>query len=137
MSPGGRTARLFTRSSERVTTTPILIYHCKVAGLPAPRTEYRFHPLRRWRFDLAWPQHRVAVEIDGFGRRGTPGRHQRPRGYTDDCEKLAEAACLDWRVIRVTPRQVRSGAALGWVERLLRPTEEAAAGPGRPHSLRP
>ena len=65
-----------------------------------PEPEYRFHPDRKWRFDLAWPDCRLAVEIEGLTRGG--GRHQRPRGYTHDCEKYREAAKLGWRVLRDT-----------------------------------
>ena len=38
--------------------------------------EHRFAPPRRWRFDLAWPAERLAVEVDGgrwqSGGGGTP-----------------------------------------------------------------
>src|ERR1041385_1632066 len=46
--------------------------------LPKPTTEYRFAPPRRWRFDFAWPEGRLALEVEGgsfvAGRhtRGTP-----------------------------------------------------------------
>jgi len=32
---------------------------------PEPVREYRFHPKRKWRFDFAWPDCQVAVEIEG------------------------------------------------------------------------
>ena len=31
------------------------------AGLPAPVAEFRFHPVRRWRLDYAWPEGFVAL----------------------------------------------------------------------------
>lgn len=65
--------------------------------------EYRFHPQRRWRFDLAWPAHRVAVEVDGGQWMAGGGRHN-----TDaDREKLNAAAIAGWRVLRYSPRQLR------------------------------
>ena len=67
---------------------------------PAPEVEYRFHPVRRWRFDFAWPVSKVAVELDGGT--WTQGRHTRGAGYRGDCEKLNAAALLGWRVFRVT-----------------------------------
>ena len=30
------------------------------------RFEHRFHPSRLWRLDLAWPEEKLAVEIDGI-----------------------------------------------------------------------
>ena len=84
--------------------------------------EYRFAPRRRWRFDFAWPDgpihDRWAVEVEG----GTwvNGRHGRGKGFEADCEKYARAALLGWRVIRVTPAQIRSGAALAWIERAVK-----------------
>ena len=39
--------------------------------IPEPTRELVFAPPRKWRFDFAWPEHLVAVEIDGLavGRR--------------------------------------------------------------------
>lgn len=81
--------------------------------------EHRFHMERQWRVDLAHPAHRVAVEVEGFGPRGTPGRHQRPEGFDKDCEKYAELAIAGWRLIRVTTKQVKDGRALSWIERAI------------------
>ena len=59
----------------------------------------------------------LAVEVDGGGF--VQGRHSRGAGLEKDAEKFAEAAILGWTVIRVTPKQVQSGQALAWIERLL------------------
>lgn len=56
--------------------------------------EYRFHPTRRWRFDVAFPSAKVAVEIEGRGR------HQTVTGYRGDCEKYNTATLLGWRLLR-------------------------------------
>lgn len=87
------------------------------AGLPEPVRELRFHPDRRWRFDFAWPDALVAIEIDGAT--WTQGRHTRGKGYESDCEKLNEAALMGWQALRVTGRHVRSGQALEWLRRAL------------------
>ncbi len=64
--------------------------------------EHRFHPTRRWRFDLAvmGPPVLVAVEIEGGV--WVRGAHVRGAHFRQDIEKYAEAACLGWRVIRVS-----------------------------------
>jgi very-short-patch-repair endonuclease len=90
----------------------------QLAGLPKPVAEFRFHATRRWRFDWAWPDKSIAVEVDGATWTG--GRHTRGAGVDKDCEKMAEALIAGWRVLRVSTGQVRSGQALQWIERLLR-----------------
>lgn len=90
---------------------------CKLAGLPAPETEFRFHPTRRWRFDYCWPPKSLALEVEGGIWTG--GRHTRGAGYAKDLEKYNEAAMRGWRVLRVTPTQVQNGEALTLVQRML------------------
>ena len=91
--------------------------HVRDAGLPAPRREHRFHPTRRWRFDLAWPDALVAVEVEGGAYSG--GRHTRGKGFEGDCEKYNEASLDGWTLIRVTPKMINDGRALAWIERAL------------------
>lgn len=55
---------------------------------------------RRWRFDFAWPDRMLAVEIDGGAFSG--GRHTRGLGFVEDCRKLTQAALMGWRVLRFT-----------------------------------
>jgi hypothetical protein len=87
----------------------------QAAGLPLPIQEYRFAPPRRWRFDYAWPDRLLAVEVEGGV--WTRGRHVRGAGYLADLEKYTEAALRGWCVLRVTPDMVRDGRALRLVER--------------------
>lgn len=56
--------------------------------------EHRFHPVRLWRWDFAFPSQLLAVEIDGRGR------HQTVAGVRSDCEKANEAVRMGWRVLR-------------------------------------
>lgn len=95
----------------------LLDFQLRAVGIVLER-EHRFHPTRMWRLDLAEPAKRVAVEVEGFSP-ATYGRHQRPEGFAKDCEKYAELAIAGWRLIRCTNGQVRSGEALGWIERAL------------------
>ena len=66
--------------------------------------EYRFHPVRKWRFDYAIPALKIAVECDG-GVWGY-GRHNRPKGYIKDMEKFNAAAESGWVVLKFTPQQL-------------------------------
>jgi very-short-patch-repair endonuclease len=67
---------------------------------PEPMAEHRFAPPRRFRFDFAWPDKLIAVELEGgvWAR----GRHVRGRGYESDCEKYNLAQSLGWSVYRFT-----------------------------------
>jgi very-short-patch-repair endonuclease len=71
---------------------------CKQFDLPVPIAEYRFSEARRWRFDWAWPERKIAVEEDGGV--WVQGRHTRGAGYLKDMEKLNAAAELGYRVFR-------------------------------------
>jgi very-short-patch-repair endonuclease len=62
---------------------------------PPCHCEFRFHPSRDWRFDFAFPEHKLAVEIDGGQWQTHGGRHSRD----SDREKLNQAAVLGWRVM--------------------------------------
>jgi len=102
-------------------------FQCRAVGLPEPEREFRFHPVRRWRFDFAWPDKKIAVEIEGVtyygnNKNGTMklGRHQTSKGLTADCEKYGEAMLLGWTVYRCTQQLVKSGQALTVIEKLLR-----------------
>jgi len=91
--------------------------HIKAWGLPIPEREFHFDAVRMWRFDFAFAQFRVAVEIEGITWAG--GRHQRPAGFEADAIKYARAAELGWLVLRVTPAMVKSGHAIRLIETVL------------------
>ena len=71
----------------------------KQTALPVPVQQFYFAEARSWRFDFAWPDRRVAVEIEGVTRAG--GRHQRIEGFLSDAEKYETALLMGWRVYRV------------------------------------
>jgi very-short-patch-repair endonuclease len=87
--------------------------------LPEPATEYKFHAKRRWRFDVAWPDYQLAVELDG----GTfmNGRHTRGAGYAGDCEKINAATVMGWKVLRYTSDMLNNDpeSVIGQVRSLL------------------
>lgn len=98
--------------------------------LPNPQADYAFEPTRSWRFDRAWPGHKVAVELEGgaYGQRvvchncGTvvrsitsagPGREVRAAGwhghysrFVADREKYNFAALGGWIVLRFVNEDV-------------------------------
>ena len=72
----------------------------------APRTEFRFHRTRKWRFDRAWSAEKVAVEIDGGTYSG--GRHVRGQGYHDQLDKQNEAVAHGWLVLRFDTKHLKN-----------------------------
>ena len=81
--------------------------------------EYCFHHSRKWRFDWAWPEDKVAIEYNGHhttGRRSSKSKllkfageklaatsgHSSITGITNDAEKGNQASALGWHVLRFT-----------------------------------
>jgi hypothetical protein len=90
-------------------------------GLPKPVAEHRFDcpPLgmkaRMWRFDYAWPEAKVALEVEGGGWIG--GRHTSGKGFEADMEKYSEAAAQGWRLIRRPPKKLMTLQTIDYVKR--------------------
>lgn len=94
----------------------------RAAGFPDPVPEHPFHPRRKWRFDYAWVDYKVALEREG-GRFRTVvckcgvkrtvfvSRHHSRDGLEGDALKYGRAAVSGWCVIRVTPGMISSGVA--------------------------
>lgn len=80
--------------------------------------EYRFHPVRRWRFDYALPEKKIAIEVEGAV--WTQGRHTRGSGFVKDMEKYNTAAAMGWSVLRFTPQQMKRGEFFSYLTELLR-----------------
>ncbi|HDN9789325.1 TPA: hypothetical protein P2L97_000465 [Aeromonas salmonicida] len=85
----------------------------QLVGLPEPTTELVFHPKRKWRFDYAWEEQMIALEIHGGIHSG--GRHTRGRGFVEDRAKMNEASLLGWMVIEATPEHIKSGQLRAWL----------------------
>ena len=96
LTPLQKAIKLAQSPPERIARTLVAM------GLPEPVREHLFHPTKRWRFDLAWPEHKLAVEYDGgtFSR-GRKSGHTSITGMARDKEKDAEAAIIGWSVIRM------------------------------------
>ena len=107
-----RTSKDKTKSKAKATTTASDFFTalCRSDLKAECVKEFRFHPIRKWRFDYALPDHLLAIEVEGGVWSG--GRHIRPRGFLGDMEKYNAASALGWRVLRVTPDTLHSSATL-------------------------
>ena len=92
---------------EETTAIHIRAFRQERPSVPMPIREYRFDPLRRWRFDFAWPAQLMAIEVEGGTWRR--GRHNRAVGFEKDCEKYNAAAMAGWRVLRYTGKMINGG----------------------------
>jgi very-short-patch-repair endonuclease len=99
-----------------------LLVLIRASGFEEPVTEYPFakHLGRRWRFDFAWPDRWLAVEVDGGAWVPGGGRHTRGAGFAADHDKFNRAALLGWRVLRFTSRHLADGSALAEIAEALR-----------------
>lgn len=88
--------------------------------------EFKFHPKRKWRFDYAIPEHKVALEVEGGV--WTNGRHIRAQGFLGDMEKYNTATLMGWRVFRTTPDDLYKMSTIN----LLR---QAITGDHKPESI--
>ena len=94
-----------------------LVFQLESAGIPDFVCEHRFHPTRRWRFDIAWPEIKLAVEVEGGIY--THGRHTRGVGFEQDLRKYAAAMELGWNIYRCSGNMIKSGEALDTIEKLI------------------
>lgn len=94
-----------------------LALQIRAVGLPEPVREHRFHPVRKWRFDFAYPERKIGIEVEGGV--WVKGRHTRGSGFIEDCEKYNEAALLGWAVLRFPVNMIEDGTAVQMIERVM------------------
>ena len=71
----------------------------RALGGPVLDTEVQFAVGRKWRMDYCHLASRTAIEIEGGV--WSKGRHTRPQGFLNDCEKYNNAALLGYTVFRL------------------------------------
>lgn len=117
---------------KRLSAEALFGIQCRAARLPPLVPQWRFARAlnRQWRFDWAFCDHMIAVEIEGlcvaprcrrcYGRQlVVMGRHASIQGYNEDLEKYNSAALLGWTVLRFTQRSIQSKDALNMTIRVL------------------
>lgn len=119
---------------ERLTPEEMFALQCRGRKLPAFVQQCLFAKEalgRRWQFDFAFTQYKVAVEIEGLvvrmlidpknqkRVRVVYGRHATIDGFKEDTEKYNSAALLGWTVLRFEQTYVKPGYALETTMRVL------------------
>ena len=86
------------------------LLHCNVYHIKVER-EFRFHPVRKWRFDFAVPDKKLGIEIEGgtnFGK----SRHSKGEGFEKDAAKYNRASRMGWVILRFSTAMVVRGDAI-------------------------
>ena len=90
------------------------LWHMLAVGYLEPEREYRFDKSigRKHRFDFAWPDCHVAVEVNGnaWHTKGG-GRH----GNDNDLEKMNLAVLMGWKVLQFSPAMLEDDP-VRWVD---------------------
>jgi hypothetical protein len=93
-----------------------------------PQRNYRFHPMRRFEIDWAWPEQKVGVEIQGgIWIPGGKGAHSRPMNIVRDMTKHNLLLDAGWRVWHYTPKEVIDGIAIEHIDKILRAADTELA----------
>lgn len=87
-----------SKEKESISTVLFVLNRDKV--IPEYEEELRFHPVRRWRFDWAIPELKIAIEYEGLISKKS--RHTTIKGYSNDTIKYNEAGKHGWTVLRYT-----------------------------------
>lgn len=95
--------------------TPETIIECIIISLGLEFIkEFKFHPVRKWRFDYIivsrTEELKLALEIDGGS--WISGRHNRGKGFEEDHIKFNQATCHGWKVLRYTTGQIKTNPAM-------------------------
>ena len=94
-----------------------LALQIKALGLPEPVREYRAIAGRKFRFDFAWLEQRLLIEINGGTY--TKGAHSTGQGIARDYEKANLAVLHGWRVLTFDGKAVKSGEAVETIRKAL------------------
>jgi very-short-patch-repair endonuclease len=79
------------------------------AGLPSFVREHVFSTKRKFRFDFAWPELKIGIEIEGAIWK--KGGHSTGKGITRDIEKGNLATLEGWKLLRYSTTMLEKEAS--------------------------
>jgi very-short-patch-repair endonuclease len=98
----------------------------RALDLPEPIREYPAIKGRKFRFDFAWLERKLLVEVNGGTY--TKGAHSTGAGIARDYEKANLAQLAGWRVLTFDGKSVKSGEAVEVIRQALEPIDRDSAG---------
>lgn len=79
-------------------------------GCPEPVAQYKAIPARKFRWDYAWVDHKILLEVQGGTWSG--GAHARGAGIRRDADKNNLAVAAGWRCFYATADLLRDDPSL-------------------------
>jgi very-short-patch-repair endonuclease len=98
----------------------LLSIHLKELGIRTIVPEFQFDTVRKWRADIALPDHQILIECDGGIH---SGGHKRGVALEDDYDKQNLAQFLGWRFLRFSNAQVLNGDAKKFIAQFFEESE--------------
>jgi hypothetical protein len=96
----------------------IVVAWFRECGIPEPVFEYAHIPGRRFRLDIAWPAHRVGLEIQGG--LWIKAAHSTATGIKRDMEKRNLGIVAGWKVLECEPRELCTAAMAELIKTVLK-----------------
>ena len=93
----------------------ILRHLLEERNLPLPKREWEFCAKRKFRFDYAFVDQKIAIEVEG-GRWRYKGAHNTGGAIARDCAKSNLAQTQGWIVLRVFPETLRESSTIDLIE---------------------
>lgn len=90
-------------------------YQLDRPGVFTPKTRKQ----ARWAFDFAFVPHKLLIEVNGGIWLAGGGAHSHPVDITRNMEKQNDAALLGFLVLQFTPREIKTGHAIAFTQRVL------------------
>ena len=94
----------------------------RAEGISGFVREYPCVPRRRYRWDFAWPDYWVCLDVQGAT--WVKSGHTTGQGIRRDCEKGNLAQIHGWTALHVTAGMIDDGAAIQHVKAALERAEE-------------
>src|SRR4051812_33587333 len=98
------------KQAQRVLTVPkthadreghfLRLWRMLAPDKPEPVRQHMFCSTRKWRFDFAWIELKVAVEFDGGIYQANATGHRSISGIVNSMEKQNMAQVMGWKVLR-------------------------------------
>jgi very-short-patch-repair endonuclease len=102
----------------------VLVHLLAEQGLPSPVREHQFDEKRKYRFDYAFLDQKIALEVEG-GRWRPHGAHNTGSAIARDCAKYNEAQLQGWMVLRVFPETLHTEETVLLVKRAFEQRQSA------------
>ena len=98
----------------------LLATQLALAGLKGVKTQFKAIPGRQFKWDFAFPESRLLIEVQGGTFSRKKSGHKTGMGINRDCEKSNLAVIAGWRVLAFDTKHIHSGQALAWIQLALK-----------------